>query len=78
VLSPEHAEPFVTSAETAFDGKRSTFPGETGQLWLVAAMVNTEGLTLKDGADEIGRRLGKAMKVAKAAGKTNHVLWKPS
>lgn len=78
VLSPEHAEAFVKSAESAFDDKCSTFPGDTGSLALVAAMVNTEGLTLKDGADEIGRRLGKAMKQAKAAGKTNHVEWKPS
>jgi DNA-binding response OmpR family regulator len=78
VLSPEHAEHFVRSAENAFDAKRSTFPGETGSLAMVTAIVNTEGLTLKDGADELGRRLGKAMKVAKAANKTNHVVWKPS
>jgi DNA-binding response OmpR family regulator len=78
VLSPEHAEGFVQSAENAFDAKRSTFPGETNALALVAAIVNTEGLTLKDGADELGRRLGKAMKAAKAVGKTNHVVWKPS
>ncbi|MDQ3341456.1 MAG: response regulator [Myxococcota bacterium] len=78
VLSPEHAEGFVQSAENAFDAKRSTFPGETSALALVAAIVNTEGLTLKDGADELGRRLGKAMKLAKAVGKTNHVVWKPS
>jgi len=78
VLSPEHAEPFVSEAENAFDGKRSTFPGETAALALVAAIVNTEGLTIKDGADELGRRLGKAMKQAKAVGKTNHVVWKNS
>jgi len=78
VLSPEHAEPFIKNAESAFDAKRSTFPGETGMLGLVAAIVNTEGLTLKDGADELGRRLGKAMKQAKAVGKTNHVVWKAS
>src|SRR5688572_25497542 len=64
VLSPEHAEPFLKNAEDTFDAKRSTFPGETGVLALVAAMVSTEGLTLKDGADELGRRLGKAMKQA--------------
>lgn len=78
VLSPEHAEGFIKSAENAFDAKRSTFPGETGALSMVAAIVNTEGLNLKDGPDELGRRLGKAMKIAKAAGKTNHVSWKPS
>jgi len=75
VLAPEHAEPFLNKAEDAFDGKRSTFPGETGQLALCAAIVNTEGLTVNGGADELGRRLGKAMKQAKAAGKTGHVAW---
>jgi hypothetical protein len=32
-------------------------------------------LTLNGGADELGRRLGKAMKIAKAAGKTGHVRY---
>ena len=75
VMSPEHAEPFLQNAEDTFDAKRSTFPGDTGSLALCAALVPTTGLTLKDGADELGRRLGKAMKQAKAAGKTNHVVW---
>ncbi|HLL24584.1 MAG TPA: response regulator [Kofleriaceae bacterium] len=78
ILSPEHAETFVKNAESAFDAKRSTFPGDTTSLALVAAMVSTDGLTLKDGADELGRRLGRAMKQAKAVGTTNHVVWKPS
>jgi hypothetical protein len=30
---------------------------------------------LKDGADELGRRLGKAMRAAKAEGKTGHVVY---
>ncbi len=75
VMSPEHCEPFLTQAEGAFDAKCSTFPGETGGLAMVAATVTTEGLTLNGGADELGRRLGKAMKQAKAAGKTGHVSW---
>jgi DNA-binding response OmpR family regulator len=75
VLSPEHVEPFLARAETAFDVKRSELPGDTGQLWLVAAIAHTEGLTLNGGADELGRRLGKAMKQAKATGKTGHVVW---
>lgn len=75
VLAPEHVEPFISTAEGAFDSKRSTFPGDTGQLAMVAAIVNTEGLTVNGGADELGRRLGKAMKQAKAAGKTGHVTW---
>jgi CheY-like chemotaxis protein len=78
VLAPEHAEPFVQAAEAAFDTKRSSFPGDPGALGLVAAIVTTEGLTLNGGADELGRRLGKAMKAAKAAGKTGHVVWKPA
>lgn len=75
VVSPEHAEPFLTNAEASFDTKRSMFPGDTGSLSLVAAIAHTEGLTLNGGADELGRRLGKAMKQAKAAGKTGHVVW---
>jgi CheY-like chemotaxis protein len=78
LISPEHADPFVTAAETAFDAKRATLPGESGALALVLAIAPTDGLTTKDGADEIGRRLGKAMKQAKAAGKTNHVVWTAS
>lgn len=75
VLAPEHVEPFVARAETAFDAKRSELPGEAGSLALVAGVAHTEGLTLNGGADELGRRLGKAMKQAKAAGKTGHVVW---
>jgi CheY-like chemotaxis protein len=77
VLAPEHAEPFVTSAESAFDGHRATLPGDAKNLALVLAITNTEGLTLNGGADELGRQLGKAMKLAKAAGKTGHVVYKP-
>jgi len=75
VFAPEHAELFVTNAEATFDTKRTAFPGDTGGLSLVAAIVHTEGLTLNGGADELGRRLGKAMKQAKAEGKTGHVVW---
>jgi DNA-binding response OmpR family regulator len=75
VVAPEYAEPFVTGAGVAFDAKRSTLPGDTGALSLVAAIAHTEGLTLNGGADELGRRLGKAMKQAKAAGKPGYVVW---
>lgn len=75
VVAPEHAEPFVSQAAVAFDAKRTGFPGDTGSLSLVAAIVSTEGLTLNGGADELGRRLGKAMKQAKALGKSGHVVW---
>ena len=75
VLAPEHKDPFVSQAESAFDGHRATLPGEPKNLALVLAITNTEGLTLNGGADELGRRLGKAMKAAKAAGKTGHVVF---
>lgn len=75
VLAPEHVEPFLSNAESSFDTKRSSLPGDTGSLCLVAGIAHTEGLTLNGGADELGRRLGKAMKQAKAAGKTGHVVW---
>jgi DNA-binding response OmpR family regulator len=77
VIAPEHVDPFITAAEGTFDTKRSTFPGDASQLELVAAIAHTEGLTVNGGADELGRRLGKAMKVAKAAGKTGHQVWTP-
>ena len=56
-------------------GVASTLPGEPGPLALVAAITHTEGLTVNGGADELGRRLGKAMKQAKATGKTGHVTY---
>jgi len=75
VLSPEHATPFIAGAEAAFDAKRQTLPGDPAALGLVIAIAPTEGLTLNGGPDELGRRLGRAMKQAKAAGKTGHVMW---
>jgi CheY-like chemotaxis protein len=73
VLSPEHALPFITGAEGAFAAMPGSLPGDASSLALVAAIATTDGLTLNNGADELGRRLGKAMKQAKAAGKTGHV-----
>jgi hypothetical protein len=78
VLSPEHSGTFVEQAESAFDGKLSSLPGDASSLALVLAIAPTDGLTLKDGADELGRRLGKAMKLAKAHGKTGPVRWDPA
>jgi CheY-like chemotaxis protein len=75
VISPEHLEAFLTTAESTFDDKRSSFPGDPSPLALVAGIASTEGVTLNGGPDELGRRLGKAMKIAKAAGKTGHVKW---
>ncbi len=78
VVAPEHVNPFVANIETTFDTKRGTLPGDSSSLALVVAIAPTEGLTLNGGADELGRRLGKAMKQAKTAGKTGHVTWSPS
>lgn len=78
VLAPEHAMPFITGAESTFETTRATLPGDPSVLHLVSAVAHTEGLTLNTGADELGRRLGKAMKQAKAAGKTGHVVWSAS
>lgn len=78
VMAPEHVEKFLEMSEKQFDTKRSTFPGDPSSLHLVAAIASTEGLTLNNGADELGRRLGRAMKSAKAGGKTGHVRWQPS
>jgi DNA-binding response OmpR family regulator len=78
VLSPDHVGAFVAAAESTFDAKRATFPSDAASLALVLAIASTDGLTVATGADELGRRLGKAMKAAKAAGKTNHVVWSAS
>jgi len=75
VLSPEHAEAFLAGVEAAFADQRASFTGDASSLHLVAAVALTEGLTLNTGADELGRRLGKAMKQAKAAGKSGHIVW---
>jgi DNA-binding response OmpR family regulator len=77
VVAPEHVEPFISVAESTFDAKVSSFPGEPAGLGLalVAAVTRTDGLTVNGGADELGRRLGKAMKQAKAGGKTGHVKY---
>jgi len=78
VMAPEHVDKFLASSERVFDAKRATFPGEPGSLHLVAAIASTEGLNVNTGNDELGRRLGRAMKQAKADGKTGHVVWTPS
>lgn len=78
VVAPEHAMPFVEHAESAWGDHKATLPGDPSALALVLAIARTDGLTLNGGADELGRRLGKAMKQAKAAGKTGHVVYSDS
>jgi CheY-like chemotaxis protein len=78
VLAPDHCDVFVKNAESAFDGHIATLPGEPKTLALTLAIASTDGLKLSGGADDLGRRLGKAMKIAKAAGKTGHVVYSGS
>jgi GGDEF domain-containing protein len=50
------------------------FPGDSGDLAVVIALASTEGLGAQ-GFDELGRRLGQAMRAAKDAGKAGCVTW---
>lgn len=75
LLAPEHAQAMVDRAIGAFEARRAEIaPGESQSLALVVASAETEGLPAS-GADELGRRLGRAMKQAKASGKSGHVAF---
>lgn len=77
LLMPEHAQAMVDLAIGAFEARRAEIaPGESQSLALVVASASTEGLPAS-GADELGRRLGRAMKQAKASGKSGHVAFTP-
>lgn len=54
--------------------REELFPGESDELAVVIALASTEGLDAK-GFDELGRRLGQAMRAAKDAGKAGCVAW---
>ncbi|MEI2624883.1 MAG: hypothetical protein V9G23_13900 [Giesbergeria sp.] len=76
------ASAFCDAALSDFAGKRDAlFPDSAShQLHLVLASSITSALSAgspTDAADELGRRLGKAMKAAKAAAQSNHVAWAP-
>jgi GGDEF domain-containing protein len=59
----------------ASDTRRAElFPGESEDLAVVIALASTEGLG-PQGFDELGRRLGQAMRAAKEAGKAGCVAW---
>ena len=77
-VAPEHAEPFVDGAEARVRARKRDrrCPGRCAHA-LVAGRRGraTPRASVNSGADELGRRLGKAMKRAKAAGKTGHVVW---
>ncbi|MEZ4363436.1 MAG: response regulator [Kofleriaceae bacterium] len=77
ILAPDQVEAMVERALSAFDAHRAELAlDEQPHLAIVIASSGTEGLTAT-GADELGRRLGRAMKQAKAAGKSTHVAWAP-
>src|SRR5690349_9108552 len=77
VCASEHAEALATNAVTGFEANRTKLVGDEGKaLGLVIAIASADGAAA-GGPDEIARRLGKAMKQAKAAGKSGHVVWTP-
>lgn len=75
IVAPEHAQAIVDGAISAFETRRAELaPGDSQALALVIASATTDGLSAA-GADELGRRLGRAMKQAKTLGKSSHVAW---
>jgi diguanylate cyclase (GGDEF)-like protein len=77
VCASEHAEALATTAVSGFEANRAKLnvDGDDAKgVCLVIAVATTDGAE-KGGADEIARRLGKAMKQAKAGGKSAHVVW---
>jgi diguanylate cyclase (GGDEF)-like protein len=75
VVSPAQAESLATAAVAAFEARRATISAgadEGAGLSMVVAVVPIEGAVA---LDELARRLGKAMRSAKAAGRSGHVVW---
>ena len=60
--------------EVAGQRREELFPGDPGMLALVVALASTEGLG-PTGFDELGKRLGQAMRAAKQAGVSGWVSW---
>ena len=77
VTTPALAESLATRLIERVEAQRAElFAGGDGARGLVAAVATTEGLHAND-ADKLGKRLGQAMKAAKAAGKSGLVVWAP-
>ncbi len=76
VASPPAAQALAARLILASDERRAElFPGDGGEaLAVVVALASTEGLG-PTGFDELGRRLGQAMRAAKEAGKAGCVSW---
>lgn len=75
ILAPDQVDAMAGAAIKAFEGRRAEFASAEGPaLSIVIASASTEGLPAT-GADDLGRRLGRAMKQAKAIGQPTHVAW---
>lgn len=74
IVAPDQVDEMVKGALAAFDVKRAELALGEQPLAIVIASASTEGLSA-NGADELGKRLGRAMKQAKASGISTHVAW---
>jgi PleD family two-component response regulator len=67
LMSVENSRAFGDAAAAAFEARRTEVAGDEGKgLALVIAIASTENLRTGD-ADELGKRLGQAMREAKRA-----------
>jgi DNA-binding response OmpR family regulator len=76
MVAADQVEEMVTGALAAFEVQRAQLALGEQPLAMVIASASTEGLPAT-GADELGKRLGRAMKQAKAVGTSNHFAWTP-
>ncbi|HTJ40888.1 MAG TPA: response regulator [Kofleriaceae bacterium] len=76
VVAQAQAETLAGAIVDGFEAQRAAVaPGDEGkQVAVVIAVASTDGLGT-GGIDELGRRLGKSMKAAKAAAKSGYVIW---
>lgn len=75
VAAPVQAQALATRLIEVTDARRGElFPGESGALALVIASASTEGLGPQH-FDELGKRLGQAMRAAKLTGASACVSW---
>jgi DNA-binding response OmpR family regulator len=75
MVAPDQVEGMVSGALAAFEATRGSLEvGGEQPLAMVIASASTGGLPA-GGADDLGKRLGRAMKQAKAGGVSGHVAW---
>jgi DNA-binding response OmpR family regulator len=74
MVAPDQVDAMVQNALAAFEAKRGELALGEQPLAIVIASASTAGLNA-NGADELGKRLGRAMKQAKALGTSSHVAW---